>query len=118
MFNRRVRLLLNGIAMSAMLFAHVVAAAQACTAASDSPAIAFSDMNCADMPSQNVCLQQYLAGDQTPATPQVPPAVLPDIAVLTVPVAVECIAPLPDPGVSIAHSGDPPSSIRFCSLQL
>lgn len=119
MFNRRLRALLNGIAIGALLFAQTVSLAQACPAGLDTPAMAFVDMDCEDMPSQNVCLHQYLEGDQNSATPQVPVATLPIVAVLTVPAssitrpaAAHCDREYP-PGTS-----DPPASIRFCSFQI
>lgn len=119
MFNRRVRLVLNGVAIAAMLFAHAVSAAQACTAASDTPQMAFNDMDCAEMASQNVCLQQYLAGDQNSGTAQIPVAALPDLVVLMVPSspAEHRMAPSRS-GECRQGSSDPPSSIRFCSFQL
>lgn len=119
MHNRRVRLFIHGIVVGALLFAQAVGAAQACTAALDTPVMAFSDMDCADMPSQNVCLHQYLTGDQNSATPQIPVATLPPLAVLTVPSTSVARPAAPyhsrkcPPGNS-----DPPASIRFCSFQI
>jgi hypothetical protein len=119
MFNRRVRLVLNGVAIAAMLFGHAVSAAQACTAASDTPRMAFNDMDCAEMASQNVCLQQYLAGDQNSGPAQMPVAALPDLVVLMVPPspAEHLIVPSRS-GECRQGSSDPPPSIRFCSFQL
>ncbi len=84
--------------------------------------MAFADTHqtgdCDKTVNKNACLQQYTAGDQSSAQVQVAVAEIPAIAVLTVPVA-------PDRGAcpavtlaSLAHSPDPPPSIRFCSFQL
>lgn len=119
MFNRRVRYLLNAVAIAALLFAQAASAAQGCTAAADTPEMAFSDMDCADMPSQNVCLQQYLSGHQNSGTAQIPVAEVPDLIVLTIP------ASPPDRLVlrhgdapCLSGTSDPPPSIRFCSFRL
>lgn len=105
-----------------MLFAQAIGIAHACIKAVPSPTMAFTQTNhdgdCGKTVSQNACLQQCTAGDQNSAQIQVAVAAMPAIAVLTVPVT-------PDRGAcptvtlaSLAYSPDPPSSIRFCSLQL
>lgn len=119
MFNRRLRALISGIAIGAMLFAQMVSVAQACTADASTPAMAFVDMDCEDMPSQNVCLHQYLEGDRNSTTTQVPVAALPAVAVLSVPSSsvTRPVAEGYDRECPPAAS-DPPASIRFCSFQI
>jgi hypothetical protein len=105
-----------------MFFAQAIGIAHACIEAAPSPTMAFTQTDhegdCGKSVNQNACLQQCTAGDQSSAQVQVAVAAMPAIAVLTVPVA-------PDRGAcpaitlaSLAHSPDPPPSIRFCSLQL
>jgi hypothetical protein len=119
MFNRRIRLVLNGVTLSAMVFAHAVSAAQTCRAASDTPQMAYTEMDCAEMASQNVCLQQYIAGDQNSGSAQTPVADLPDIVVLLVPESsAESQLVHHGDAQCLSSYSDPPSSIRFCSFQL
>ena len=84
--------------------------------------MAFADANhqgdCDETVNQNACLQQYTAGDQSSAQVQVAVAAMPAIAVLTVPVAPDRGACPAVTMASLAHSPDPPLSIRFCSFQL
>jgi hypothetical protein len=119
MFNRRIRLVLHGAAILAMVFAHAVSAAQLCRAAADTPQMAYTDMACAEMASQNVCLQQYIAGDQNSGSAQIPIAVYADIVVLRVPES-PAERQLVHHGDSqcLSSFSDPPASIRFCSFQL
>jgi hypothetical protein len=119
MFNRRIRLVLNSVAIVTLLFAQVASATQACAAARDTPQMAFSVTHCAEMPSQNVCLQQYVSGFQNSGPTQVPVADFPNIVVVV-------LAALPterqftprDYWNCPQSSTDPPISIRFCSFQI
>jgi hypothetical protein len=105
-----------------MLFAQAIGIAHACIEAAPSPTMAFADANhqggCDKTVNQNACLQQYTSGDQSSAQVQVAVAAMPGIAVLTVPVAPDRDACPAATLVSVAHSPDPPPSIRFCSFQL
>jgi len=119
MYNRRIRVVLNGLAVATMLFAQIVSASQACAAARDTPQMAFGDMHCADMPSQNICLQQYVSDFQNSGPNQVPVADVPKIAVLVITaVPVERPFKSRDYGTGTSHSPDPPSTILFCSFQI
>jgi hypothetical protein len=73
---------------------------------------------CHQTTNRNSCLQQCTADNQNIAEVQVAIAELPALAGLTVPVAVDSSARLPDAVAVLAHSPDPPASIRFCSFQL
>ena len=119
MFNRRIRLVLNGLVLVTMLFAQWVGAAQACSGSRDTPAMAFSDMQCDEMPTQNVCLQQYLEGDQNSGIPDVPVADLSQVVVLVADaLPVEQPRLLPDERPCLRGTSDPPPNILFCSFQL
>jgi len=105
-----------------MFFAHAIGVAQACIEATQSPTMAFAGPHqkgdCDETVNKNACLQQYTAGDQSSAQVQAAVAAMPAIAVLTVPVApVRVVCPAVTLA-SLAHSPDPPPSIRFCSFQL
>jgi hypothetical protein len=105
-----------------MFFAQAIGVAQACIEATQSPTMAFSDPHqkgdCDKTVNKNACLQQYTAGNQSSAQVQGAVAAMPAIAVLTVPVApVRVVCPAVALA-SLAHSPDPPPSIRFCSFQL
>ena len=103
-------------------FAHAVGTAQACIEATQTPTMAFANANhegnCTDTVNQNACLQQYTAGDQSSPQVQVAVAMMPAVAVLTVPIAAERSRYLVATLWSLAHSRDPPPSIRFCSFQI
>ena len=105
-----------------MLFAQAIGFAQACVEVAPSPSMAFAqsdhDGDCGKAVNQNACLQQCTAGDQNSAQFQVAIAAMPAIAVLTVPVGTDRGACPAATLVYLAHSPDPPSSIRFCSFQL
>ena len=118
----RVRRAICRLLTAGMLFAQAIGFAQACVEVAPSPTMAFAqsdhDGDCGKTVNQNACLQQCTAGDQNSAQFQVAIAAMPTIAVLTVPA-------VPDRGVcpavtlvSLAHSPDPPPSIRFCSFQI
>ena len=118
----RFRRAICRLVAAAMLFAQAIGVAQTCIEATQSPTMAFADAHqkgdCDKTVNKNACLQQYTAGDQSSAQVQVAVAATSAIAVLTVP-------SVPDRGacpavtlVSLAHSPDPPPSIRFCSFQL
>ena len=119
MFTRGTRRLLNGVVLAAMLFAQLSSATVACAASRDTPQMAFVESHCADMPSQNVCLQQYVSGFQHSGLSQIPVADFPKIVVLH-------LAALPverhfsprDFWNCLPSSSDPPSTIRFCSFQI
>ena len=118
----RIRRAICRLLTAGMLFAQAIGIAQACVEAAPSPTMAFRqtdhDGDCGKMVNKNACLQQYTAGDQTSSQVQVTVAAMPAIVVLTVPVApVRVVCPAVTL-VSLAHSPDPPPSIRFCSFQL
>ena len=105
-----------------MFFAHAIGVAQACIEATQSPTMAFAVPHqkgeCDKTVNKNASLQQFTAGDQSSAQVQAAVAAMPAIAVLTVPVApVRVVCPAVTLA-SLAHSPDPPPSIRFCSFQL
>lgn len=113
--------------VGALLFAQGLAIAQTCMEEAR-PAMAFQgsafegsafeESDCHRPANPNDCLQQCTAGDQSSAYVQVVVADLPGLAVLTIPVASDHdIRPAPAI-LFLAHSPDPPSSIRFCSFQI
>jgi hypothetical protein len=103
---------------AALLFAQALTVAQACVEADARPAMAFEESDCHRPANPNDCLQQCTAGDQSSSYAQVVVAGMPGLAVLTVPVARDH-GTRPDPTVLfLAHSPDPPTSIRFCSFQI
>lgn len=117
----RVRRAICRLLMAGTFFAQAIGIAQACIEATQSPTMAFADAHqgdCADTVNQNACLQQYTAGDQSSTQVQVAVAAMPAIAVLTVPVAPVRSACPAATLVYLAHSPDPPPSIRFCSFQI
>jgi hypothetical protein len=117
---RRNTLLVTKTIILMLLFAQSLYAAQACTMPVHEPAKAVGNSpDChQETVTTNACLQQCTAGNQSSAQVEIAVAQMPAVAVLSVPLAA-------DPGacpavtlVSLAHSPDPPSSIRFCSFQL
>jgi hypothetical protein len=104
-----------------LLFAQSLSSALPCQMPDQKPAMAFedmSDMDCAQKGNPNGCLQQYTAADQSAGHVQVGVAEMPRLSGLVVPVA-GCHAILRTaPAVCLAHSPDPPPSIRFCSFQI
>lgn len=103
--------------VGALLFAQGLAIAQTCVEEAR-PAMAFEESDCHRPANPNDCLQQCTAGDQSSAYVQIVVAGLPGLAVLTVPGALDHgIRPAPTV-LSLAHSPDPPPSIRFCSFQI
>jgi hypothetical protein len=120
--SRRSRELTGWLVAAALLFAQAIGAVHACAGAAHSPAMAFAESRheggCAETMNQNACLQQCTADDQGTAQVQVAIAVMPAPAALTVPVAIDSSARLPDTVIVLARSPDPPPSIRFCSFQL
>ena len=119
---KRIRELTGWLIASALLFAQAVGAVHACVGAAQTPAMAFAELQheggCAKTVNQNACLQQCTADNQSTAQVQIAIAEMPALAVLTVPVALDSSARLPDAVIILARSPDPPSSIRFCSFQL
>ena len=105
-----------------LLFAQAVGIAQACNTSAASVAMAFSDdmadMDCAMKVNPNACLQQCTAGDQSTGHAQIAVAEMPRMMVITVVAELESTAPLAEFAVDLAHSSDPPPSIRFCSFQI
>ena len=123
MFGRsRFRRAICHLLTAGMFFAQAIGVAQACIEATQSPTMAFADPHqkddCDKTVNKNACLQQFTAGDQSSTQVQVAVAAMPAIAVLTVPVAPVRVVCLAVTLVSLAHSPDPPPSIRFCSFQL
>lgn len=119
----RVRRVICHLVAATMLFAHAVGVAQACIEVSQSPTMAFSNANheeddCEKTVNKNVCLQQYTAGNQSSAYAQVVVVAMPGLAVLTVPVVTDHGIRTAPTVLSLAHSPDPPRSIRFCSFQI
>jgi hypothetical protein len=105
-----------------MFCAQAIGVAQACIEATQSATMAFADANheanCDKSVNQNACLQQYTSGDQSSTKAEIAVAPMPALAVLSVPIAPHCSAHPAVTLVSLAHSHDPPASIRFCSFQL
>jgi hypothetical protein len=104
-----------------LLFGQSLAAVQPCRMPEQKPAMAFSDMagmDCAGKGNPNSCLQQCIGADQSTNHVQVGFAAMPQVAVLTVPVAVSRVTECSLPAAYLARSPDPPPSIRFCSFQL
>ena len=122
MRSRHIRKLTSWLLAGALLFAQAVGMAHACVGTAHSPAMAFAQTahegGCHQTMNRNSCLQQCTADNQNVAEVQVTIAELPVLAGLTVPVAVDANATRPDAVVVLAHSPDPPASIRFCSFQL
>ncbi len=122
MLSRRPRELTGWLVAAALLFAQAIGAAHACVAASPSPAMAFAETSheggCTEQVNRNACLQQCTADNQSTSEVQLAVAEMPALPVLTVPVARDTSARLPDVVIVLARSPDPPPSIRFCSFQL
>ena len=122
MRSRHIRKLTSWLLAGALLFAQAVGMAHACVGTAHSPAMAFAQTahegGCHQTMNRNSCLQQCTADNQNVAEVQVTIAELPALAGLTVPLAVDSSARLPDADVILARSPDPPASIRFCSFQL
>lgn len=108
--------------VGALVFAQGLAIAQTCMEEAR-PVMAFEESaleesDCHRPANPNDCLQQCTAGDQSSAYVQVIVAGPPGLPVLTVPAASDRdIRPTPMI-LSLAHSPDPPPSIRFCSFQI
>jgi len=122
MRSRHIRKLTSWLLAGALLFAQAVGMVHACVGAAHSPTMAFAQTahegGCHQTMNRNSCLQQCTADNQNVAEVQVTIAELPALAGLTVPLAVDSSARLPDADVILARSPDPPASIRFCSFQL
>ena len=104
---------------AALLFAQALTVAQACVEPDARPAMAFEELDCHRPANPNNCLQQCTAGDQSSSYAQVVVAGMPGLAVLTVPVVRDHgTRPTTVPVDFLAHSPDPPPSIRFCSFQI
>jgi hypothetical protein len=118
--NRRTTLLLSRCIILMLLFAQSLYAAQPCKLLVHEPARAVADMpDCHKKPTtQNACLQQCTLGNQSSAQIEIVVAPMPALAVLSVPVTPDSGAGLAIPRATLARSPDPPSSIRFCSLQI
>ena len=122
MYFRHNRKLTSWLLAGALLFTHAVGMAHACVGTAHSPTMAFAQTSheggCHQKVNQNSCLQQCTADNQNVAQLHVAVAEMPALSGLTVPVADDSNAALPDAIVVLAHSPDPPPSIRFCSFQL
>jgi hypothetical protein len=119
--NRRAMRSLARLIVLMLLFGQSLSAALPCQMPEHKPAMALDDMagmDCAQKGNPNSCLQQCTGADQSSNHVQVAFADLSQVAVLTVPVAVDRAVASQPPPVCLAHSPDPPPSIRFCSLQL
>lgn len=113
--------------VGALLFAQGLAIAQTCMEEAR-PAMAFEESalaesaieesDCHQPANPNDCLQQCNAGDQSSAYIQVVVAGLPGFAVLTIPAASDHDIRHAPVLRFLAHSPDPPRSIRFCSFQI
>ncbi len=118
----RTRRAICRLLAATMLFAQAIGAAQACIEATQSATMAFADANhgadCEKSVNKNACLQQYTASDQSSPKVEIAVAPMPALAVLSVPIAPHRNAHPAITLVSLAHSHDPPASIRFCSFQL
>jgi hypothetical protein len=119
--SRRTTRSLTGFIILMLLFAQSLFAALPCQMPEQKPGMAFEDMegmDCAQKVNPNACLQQYVGGDQS--TNHVHPGIadMSGLAVLTVPLADRRAAQLVFRAVCLAHSPDPPPSIRFCSFQI
>ena len=119
---RRTRELTGWLVAAALLFAQAIGAVHACVGAALSPAMAFAETSheggCTQPVNRNACLQQCTADSQSATEVQLAVAEIPALPMLTVPVARDTSARLPDVVMVLAHSPDPPPSIRFCSFQL
>jgi hypothetical protein len=122
MYSRHIRKLTSWLLAGALLFAQAVGMAHACVGAAHSPTMAFAQTahedGCHQTMNRNSCLQQCTADNQNIGEVQVAIAEPPALAGLTLPVAINSGVRLPDAIVVLAHSPDPPASIRFCSFQL
>ncbi len=119
--HRRATRSLGRFIVLMLLFGQSLAAVLPCQMPEQKPAMAFSDMagmDCAGKGNPNACLQQCIGADQSTNHVQVGFAGIPQVAILTVPVAVSRVIAPALPADYLAHSPDPPSSIRFCSFQL
>jgi hypothetical protein len=115
--SRRTALFVSRCFLFTLLFAQFAQAAAPCQVPDSRPAMAFDGKPapCAGMASPVQCLAQCTAADQVSGYPDLPVAAAPDFAVLllsAVPAVPELSASLEPP----RRSGDPPATIRFCSL--
>ena len=122
MLSRRTRELTGWLVAAALLFAQAVGTVHACIGAEHSPTMAFAQSShgggCTETVNRNACLQQCTADNQNTSEVQLAVAEMPALPVLTVPVARDTSARLPDVVIVLARSPDPPASIRFCSFRL
>jgi hypothetical protein len=120
---RRSVITLCRLLLGIIVFAQVVDAVQACVVPGMSPVMAFvqhthSD-HCNKRPNPNSCLQQSTASDQASDHAETPVFTASSVAILLLPWDSGCataggilpVAPLPS-------AVDPPTTIRFCTLQL
>lgn len=120
-FHRRTTRLLGRLVILMLLFGQSLSAALPCQMPDRKPAMAFedmADMDCAQKVNPNACLQQYVGADQSTNHVQPGIADMSGLAVLTVPLADSGAAQPVFLPACLAHSPDPPLSIRFCSFQL
>jgi|tagenome__1003787_1003787.scaffolds.fasta_scaffold20619643_1 hypothetical protein len=120
---RRSAITLCRLLLGIIMFAQVVDAVQACIAPGMSPVMAFvqhtHNDHCNKRPNPNSCLQQSTASDQTFDHTETPVFAASSVAILTLPWDSDCaivgailpVAPSPS-------AADPPTAIRFCTLQL
>jgi hypothetical protein len=120
-FNRRTMRSLGRFIILMLLFGQSLSAALPCQMPDQTAAMAFEDMagmDCAQKVNPNACLQQYVGADQSTNHVQAGIADMSRLAVLTVQLA-DIGAALPVfRAARLAHSPDPPPSIRFCSFQI
>jgi hypothetical protein len=107
------------LVLLAALFAQAAVAANACLTPSSmraQPAANAAASHCelSDEISLNLCLYQW--ADQTDQSTTPPVVAAPLAAVLTVPVAAQCLLPWISPLVAGNAGHDPPIPIRFCSF--
>jgi hypothetical protein len=118
----RTRKLTGWFLAGVLLIAQAIGAANACVVATHSPAMAFAETihpsGCTQTVNKNACLQQCTFDDQSTTQVQFAVAEMPRLAVLVVPDAIDSSAKFRDAFICLAHSPDPPASIRFCSFQI
>ena len=119
--NRRTMRFAGRIIILMLLFAQSLSAALPCQMSEQKPAMAFSDMagmDCGEKGNPNACLLQCVGTDQSTNHLQVGIADVRRMVVLTVIVVDSRGVPPALPVIRLAHSPDPPPSIRFCSFQI
>ena len=120
--SRRTRKLTGWLLAGVLLIAQAIGAAHACIGAAHSPTMAFAETGhrsgCTQTVNKNACLQQCTADERNTTQVQFAVAEMPRLAVLVVPAAVDSSPRFRGAVICLAHSPDPPASIRFCSFQI